>query len=870
MNLLEVFEELKSGEQGLTSKEALLRLQIFGQNKLPEAKSDGFIKIFFSQFKSPLIYILLGACFIVFLLAEFIDGFIILAVLILNAIVGTVQEGKAQNTLRALKKYTETSTAVLRDGKEVILTDKELVPGDIILLQEGAKIPADARLILANNLKIDESALTGESGPVHKTLEPDEKSLVARDMVFKGTSMLSGSGKAVVIYTGIKTAVGKIAKEIASIDAEMPLKKNIKSLSRWIIVSVAVVNILLFSLGVISGQNIKDLVLIMVSISVSMVPEGLPIVITLILAAGVWRMSKRNALVKKLQAVEALGQAEIIAVDKTGTITKNEMVVQKVFVDNALFKVEGIGYEPKGSVRINKELVEPLNHPGFIFAVKNAALCVDARVMFSEKEKQWQARGDPTEAALLVLSKKIGLNKDVLERESPSIVEFPFDYQLKMRASLRGIGKTSTLIVAGAPENILSISEKVWHSGKCCAFLKDEKEQLKDVFERMSEQGLRVVALAISERPQKRNPFNKLTFVSLFGMKDALRPEIKESVKKAQSAGVRVIMITGDYRVTAKAIASEAGIYKQGDKIIDGDQLEKTKDITSATIFARVTPSHKLKIINAFKAERKIIAMTGDGVNDAPSLVAADLGVSMGKIGTEVAKEASDIVLLDDNFESIISAIEEGRSIYKTIKKVILYLFSTSIGEVLVIAIGFSLGYPLVILPVQIIWLNFVTDGFLDIALASEPAEKMSSASKHIIDPLMILRMVLMAVPMAIGALIVFGLEPDLARARTTVLLTLAVFQWFNAWNCRSDKKSLFHNILSNKFLLFSTLAVIFLQALAVYHPFFQSILHTVPLALGDWALAIGIASSIILIEEARKFLSRSVERLGVLKKNAI
>ena len=878
-SILDVFETVKSNERGLSEKDASSRLKEYGLNKLPEAKSDGIFTIFLRQFKSPLIYILLLAGVGVFAMGETIDGVIILFVLIFNAIIGATQEGRAQNTLLALKKYTETKANVLRDDKEIIIADKDIVVGDIIILQEGEKVPADARVILSNNLKIDESAFSGESLPVNKISEAlNKKNLPVSDqknIIFKGTNILAGSGRAVVVAVGISTEMGKIAKEIVSIDTEIPLKKNMRDLSRAIIIVVVFLNIVLFISGLISGKGIKEMFATLVSLSVSIIPEGLPIVMTLILATGVWRMSKRNALVRRLQAVEALGQAEIIAVDKTGTITKNELVVQKLFVDNRFFDIGGMGYEPKGEIKVDNKLVEPLNHPELIFAVKNAALCAEARIAFLEKENRWITGGDPTEASLLVLAQKIGFHKNILAQESPLIVDFPFDYHLRYRASLRKINGKKLLIVVGAPENILKISKKIWHNGKNCNLLKEEKDKLENIFEKMSEEGLRVVAMGINDNPNRnilQEEIKEITFVGFFGMKDALRLEVPDAMSRAIGAGVRVVMITGDHKITARAIAKEAGIYKSGDEIITGDELEKISDkelskkIKNVSVFARVSPEHKLRIIKAFKISKKIVAMTGDGVNDAPSLISADLGVAMGKIGTEVAKEASDIVLLDDNFGSIISAIEEGRSIYKTIKKVILYLFSTSIGEVLTITGALFLGYPLPILPAQIIWLNFVTDGFLDVALAMEPKEKnlllekFKKSNKYLVDFLMAQRMFFMALPMMIGTLFIFKgfFETDLIKAQTMSFVVLAVFQWFNVLNCKSEEKSIFKtNPMSNKFLIGAITIVVALQLLAVYNPVMQNILHTVSLSGYDWLLIIATAFSIIVIEEIRKLFYR-------------
>ncbi len=877
--LSETFVALRSSEHGLSDAEAARRFQEYGPNKLPEAKIDSIAIIFLRQFQSPLIYILVAASAIIFAMGETIDGSIILAVLIFNALIGTTQEGKAKNALRALKKFVETKATVLREGKELIISDDEVVPGDIIILQEGEKVPADARIIISNNLKADEAAMTGESEPTHKIADTINKADLPaseqKNIVFKGTYILAGNGRAIVVATGIETVIGKISKEIEGIDTEIPLKTNIRDLSRLIIIAVASISASLFLLGIIVGKSAKEMFTTVISLSISIIPEGLPIVITLVLATGVWRMSKRNVLVKKLQAVEALGQARVIAVDKTGTITKNEMVIQKVYVDGKLFEVGGIGYEPKGDIQLNGSVIDSVNHPELIFAGKIAAFCANARVMFSEEKKIWRVTGDPTEAAMLVFAKKIGFNKEDLERESPIISEIPFDYKLKYHTTLHKMGDRAFLTVAGAPEVILGLSQKIWRGGENHHLSEKERQELESVFLTMSQEGLRVIAFGKnSNAPHilKQETIGDITFVGFFGMKDALRPEVADAMQKATSAGIRVVMITGDHKITAQAIAKEAGIYHDGDIILTGQDIDAFSDIelslklAKTSVFARVTPEHKLRIINAYKARGEIVAMTGDGVNDVPSLVAADLGVAMGKIGTEVAKEASDIVLLDDNFGGIVSAVEEGRSIYKTIKKVILYLFAGSASQVFTILGALFLGYPLPLLPAQIIWLNFVTDPFLGSALAMEPKEEgllrgnFEKPKKYLIDALMVKRVLLMALPMAMGTLYLFSghFQADITKAWTIALTTLAVGHWFNAWSCRHESKSLFQmNPFSNKFLVGATFTIIFFQLLAVYNPLMQKFLRTAPLELSEWLIIIPVAASIVLVEEIRKFFYR-------------
>jgi len=875
----DVYSELQTSEVGLSSQEAARRLAEDGANALPEAKPDSIFLIFIRQFQSPLIYILLVASAIVFLLGDTTDGMIILGVLLFNAVVGGIQEGRAQNTLRALKKYVETTATVIRDGIELQIPDYEVVRGDVVVLREGEKIPSDARIIAAQGLKIDEASLTGESEPVGKIAEDIHKNGLSpveqKNMVFKGTNIVTGNGQAVVVSTGIHTIIGTIAKEISVIDTEIPLKASIRYVSQAIIAVTGGISLVLFLLGLYRGEDFITIFTTVISLAVSVIPEGLPIVITLVLATGVWRMSKQNALVKKMQAVEALGQARIIAVDKTGTITKNELVVREVWTDGKTFEIGGVGYDPEGTVSVEHSVVDAANHPELLLVGKMAALSSSAHVFFSEAEKRWKVTGDPTEAAIRVFGEKVGFKKDDLLRESPLIAEIPFDYRLKYHASLFPIEGKNFLMVSGAPEEVLARSTRVQRGAHASELTSGDRKEIEEVLAKMSGRGLRVVALAMYDTFEKSlvpETIEKLTFVGFFGMQDILRPEVAGAMARATAAGIKVVMITGDHTLTARAIALEAGIWKSGDEVLTGAAIDNLSDdelkvrVAKVSVFARVTPEHKLRIITAYKRRGEIVAMTGDGVNDAPSLVAADLGVAMGKIGTEVAKEAADIVLLDDNFGSIIAAVEEGRSIYKTIKKVMLYLFSTSIGEALTIVVALVLGYPLPLLAAQIIWLNFVTDGFLDMALAMDPKEEgllsgsFERPKKYLVDGLMVRRMVLMSIPMMIGTLFLFQnyFETDIGKAWTVSLTVLAAFQWFNAWNCRSERESIFHaGFFSNKYLLGATGVVVCLQLLAVYHPFFQRFLSTVPLTLSEWAMILAVATSIIWIEEIRKFFFR-------------
>ena len=878
----EVLKQLKSHSSGLSRKEVQNRLLEHGLNKLPETKADSLWVVFGRQFKNPLIYVLLAASLIFFLLGEQVDGLIVLAVLIFNAIIGTVQEGRAQNTLAALKKFIETNTTVIREGRELIISDTEVVPGDIIVLQEGERVPADARVIEAHQLRIDEAALTGKSNPIYKKTDRiDQKSALADqvNMVFKGTHVLAGTGLAVVVATGIKTEIGQISKEIIGIDSSSPLKGKIEKLSRLIILVFSVVAVYLFCLAWLSDRNMLEAFEAIIAISVSVIPEGLPIVITLVLAAGVWRMGKRNALVKRLQAVEALGGAEVMAIDKTGTITKNELVVRELYVRGQHFRVTGVGYQPEGRVLLNDRPVQQEKWPELDRIAQAAAFAGSARLAYLEKEDRWRVAGDPTEAALQVFARKLGFPREKILKEKSIIQRIPFDYQAKYQAVIFEENQVNNLVVVGAPEVVLSFCSG-WRQGQQRLSLTAERRQeLIQAFQLMAEDGLRVLAFAEKEVTGSLVPSKmpRLDFLGFCGMRDAMRPEAARAVRKLQAAGIKVAMITGDYEAAARAVAREANIFLEGDQSLSGSELDQISNeelemkLNRVSVFARVTPEHKLRIVRAYRRRKEIIAMTGDGVNDAPSLIAADLGVAMGQLGTEVAKEAADIILLDDNLESIVTAVKEGRSIYRAIKRVILYLFGTSVGELLLIATAFMMRLPLPLIAAQIIWLNLVTDGFLDVALAFEPQE--SNLLKHrpqrkkqkLFDSLMGLRIILMSIPMVIGTVWVFNQyhEFDLVKARTMALITMAAFQWFNAWNCRSQTQSVFRmNPFSNRFLIGALTLVVLLQVLVIYHPGMQLVFRTTALTVNEWLLAISLAATVLIGEEMRKFIAAQMKKI--------
>ena len=884
-----VLEVLHSKTQGLSLGEIESRLAQYGPNKLMEKKVDSYFIIFLKQFLNPLIYVLLIAVFVMMFLGEYIDSIVVAIVLVLNAVIGAFQEGKAQNTLNALKKMQPIESVVRRGGQEQIIPAENLVPGDIVIINDGDQVPADCRILEATNLLVDESALTGESTPVDKNsqLLLKDKVQIAdmSNMIFKGTFIVRGLAQAIVVTTGINTEVGKISQELSSLSNSMPLKDKIDKLTKFIIGIAAVVIGLFFAIGIFYGYGLSEMFLVAVAVAVSVIPEGLPIVITLVLASGVWRMSKKNALVKKLQAVEALGQATIIAVDKTGTITKNELMVSSVYVDGAEYQVTGDGYNREGGVVFENGSLEEKN---ITLLAQIAIYCASAKTVFIEDKKIWRVTGDPTEASLLVFGEKLGFKKDIIEKTDPLVSEIPFSSDLKYHATLHKNKEANFVTVVGAPEVVIAKISFLNKSGSVVPITDQDREFLSEKVVQMSARGLRVLAASYNGQAEsvlQEDVLPPLTFAGFFGLQDVVRLEVKEAIKLAQKSNIKVVMITGDHRVTAEAIATSVGIFRTGDTVVEGVQLEDLsreelkKIVATATVFARVSPKHKLSIIEAFRARGEVVAMTGDGVNDALSLVAADLGVAMGQIGTEVAKEAADIILLDDNFSSIIAAVEEGRSIYRTIKKTIVYLLSTGIGEMLAIGGAVILGWPLPLLATQIIWLNFVTDGFLVVAFAAEPkdsdilSDSFTNKDASFITPASVVRMFLMGGVMMAGTLFLFskyinlGIAGDLSnevlvKAWTISLTTLAVFQWFNVWNCRSDKKSIFaQNPFSNLYLVLATMVVILLHMAIIYLPFLQNIFKTTALSLNEWGLIIVVASSILVVEEIRKLIVRSIKK---------
>lgn len=876
-----VLSYFKTSDRGLTSDRVEENKKKFGENVLSEGKKRSLTDILISQINNPLVYVLIIADIIVFLLQDYTDGLIILFIIVLNTVIGVIQEGKAENTLAALKKVIKTYATVIRNGREERIPDYEVVAGDILVLKDGDPVAADARIIECNTLKVNEASLTGESEPVIKKSNPISSAGIntpdQKNMLFKGTYVSSGLAKAVVVRTGIKTVIGQISKQLVHLKMDVPLKKNIHNLSKILLYIITVLSIVLFFYGIYGGYEVREMFVTVVAIAVSAIPESLPVVVTLVLSTGVWRMSQKNVLVKRLQAVEALGQANVIALDKTGTITKNQMTVEKVFVGGKTFEITGSGYDPKGYASLNGKKIDHKRHKDFDFLIKTSLFTSVSGIEYSESEKEWGLKyGDPTEAAILVLGKKFGYEKHEVEVQYPKLLELPFELETKHHSTVNKMDGKNVLSVVGSPDLILEKSTQVWQDGRSKKLSNSDLSKLKEELKQLTgEEGYRVLGIGIkmnSSLDVDPNDLPHLTFLGFIAIMDAIRPEVKKSVKSVTDAGMHVVMITGDQAETAKSIAKKVGIFRDGDVVLTGNEISEMTDekiidvLDHTTVFARVTPKDKLRIIEMYKKSGKIIAMTGDGVNDALSLVSANLGISMGKIGTEVAREASDIVLLDDKFGNLVEAAEEGRNIYWSIRKSVLYLLSTNFGELLVITIAIFAGLPLPLIAAQIIWLNLVTDTFLVASIAVDPKEEnllhesFKRPSKYLVDWFMGLRIILLGGVMTVFTLVMFlrYLESDIVKATTISLTILTVFQWYNIFNIRSHKDTIFSKkLFNNKYLIMSLFFTIGLHLFAIYHPFMQRILQTTGLNLKEWGIILVLGLSIVLVEEIRKIIYR-------------
>lgn len=890
-----VFEELKTSEEGLSSGEAEKRLKEYGKNELKEKEETSVFRLFLSQFKSILIAILIIASIVSALVGETVDAIVILFTVLLAGVLGFMQEYRAEKAIELLKSLTSPETVVIRDGTEKEIPSTELVPGDIILLQTGDRIPADARIIKEFNLKVDESSLTGESVPVQKntdalpaaTSEADRK-----NMVYAGTAVAYGRGRAVVTATGMKTSFGELAGLLGTIErSRTPLQKSLDKFGRWIGIATLIIVAFVAVLGVFSGFSPFDMFLWGVALAVAAIPEALPAVVTVGLGLGVRRMVRRNALVRKLPSVETLGATDVICSDKTGTLTQNKMTVEKIYINEQFLKVTGVGYNPEGKF-LNGDSEVPEDEKHLRILLLGAALCNDSNL--HEEGNGWKITGDPTEAALVVAAAKAGFEKSELDLKYPRLAEIPFSSENKRMTTLNKLedGPGSFLdskLVAfskGAPEVILASCTRIFLEGEIRALTPEQKQAISGQVKDLADQALRVMAFSFRPleedfSPEKlssgETPAEKIeedmVFSGLAGMRDPPREEVKAAIKTCEDAGIKTVMITGDHKITAAAIARELGILKENDLTLTGSELDSLEDsefeerVERVSVYARVYPAHKLRVVEALKKKGYIVAMTGDGVNDAPALKAADMGIAMGITGTDVSKEASSMILTDDNFASIVSAVEEGRNIFKNIKNFITYGLTAHIGEVLIVLIAILGWQILPLLAVQILWINLITDGLPPMALSVEPPDRglMKQKPRNVEEGLVTRREI--AAGLGLGGLItlqaliilVWALDSgfSISKLQTLIFTLIVISLMFNAFNWRSDRYSVFSlGFFTNRSLVYAVLTTVLLQLMVIYVPFLQFAFRTVPLSLSEWGVILALASTTLISMEVVKHLN--------------
>ena len=865
---------------GLDEDEAARRLSAHGRNELPEAAPLSPWRILGAQFSSLIIWVLIGAACVSGLLGEWIDAGAILAIVLLNGLLGFVQEYRAEQSLAALKTMAVTYARVMREGTRRTLSSTELVPGDIIDVEAGDHVPADARLIQAAAFRTQEAALTGESTPVEKTsmVLPDNDVPLAdqRNMLFMGTTVTGGKGRALIVATGSETELGRIATLMTTVAVEpTPLQRRLEQFGHVLLwLSLAIV-LVVFGLGLWRGEPLFEMFLTAVSLAVAAIPEGLPAIVTTTLALGVMRMVSRHALIRRLPAVETLGAATVICTDKTGTLTKNEMTVTRLAVDGLVCNVTGDGYARGGEI-----IGGDSRTGGLRDLLWSALLCNGSSLRAAEVG--WTVVGDPTEGALLVVGGKAGWRKEDLEGAHPLLGEIPFDSERKMMTMVRRSEGRAVAYVKGAPDVLLGRCDSYMTSAGEVAPLTDAtRRSILSVNQQFAQQALRVVALARRVLDPEPAAFEsdgierELVFLGLAAMKDPLRPEAKQAVERCRSAGIKTVMITGDHKETALAIGREAGFASDSTHALSGLELNGLSDedlsarVREVSVYARVSAEHKLRIVRAWRAQGAVVAMTGDGVNDAPAVREADIGIAMGLTGTDVTKDASDMVVTDDNFASIAAAVEEGRSIYENIRKSVHYLLSCNLSEVLVMLGSTLLGWPLPLLPIHILWINLVTDGFPALALAVDPKDPdvmkrpPRDPQAPLLDRQRFMRVCVQGAVMAAATLAVFGIalsimNDEVTFARTMTFTTLVLIQFLHAFTCRHDRFSLFQiGVTTNRMLVVAVFISALLQAGIVLSPWGQEIFRVVPLRPDEWWLIAGFGVLPFLVMELWKAWNR-------------
>ena len=909
----EVLKKLDSGfEEGLPNKEAAERLEKYGPNQLAEGKKTTFWEMVYEQLNNFVIIMLIVAAVISALLGEVVDAGAIIAIVVLNTVMGVIQDSRAQQELEALKKMASPEAQVLRDGHRVSLPARELVPGDIVFLETGNYVPADVRLIEAINLKIEEAALTGESVPVEKnaaSVMDSEATLGDRkNTAFSGTVVTYGRGKGIVVSTGMHTQIGLIATMLQSVeDEDTPLQRRLDELGKTLGWATLAISGLVFLSGLIEGGDILEMFMVAVSLAIAAVPEGLPAVVTISLALGMREMVKKHALIRRLSSVETLGSATVICSDKTGTLTQNAMTVTRIWVDGKALEVTGGGYTPTGDFLDDGRKVDIHNFPGISTALWVGALNNDSQLeeVLEEGSKVFRIIGDPTEGSILVAAAKAGAQAEILNVAYPRSGEVPFDSERKRMVTVhavkepvkddlspfKGNNKKESYVIAvkGAPDVVLKLCNRVQKMDNTHETLSDKKrEEITAANDEMTKDALRVLGMAyrvVSAKPDEVDSESlekDLIFSGLVGMIDPAREEVKPALMKAIGAGIRTIMITGDYPNTAKAIAESIGLMRPGHKVRTGADVDAMTEkalqgeVDEIDVFARVSPEHKMRIVNALRAQDHVVAMTGDGVNDAPAIKAADIGVAMGITGTDVAKETADMVLTDDNYASIVSAVEQGRVIYSNIRKFVYFLISCNMAEIMIIFIptmfgrflfpdAAALGLLSPLEPIQLLWLNLVTDGAPALALGTEKGDpdimdqQPRPAKEPIINRLMVIGVIVQTIAITLTTLIAFAIglkQPDPRYAETLAFTTLVFSELIRAFTSRSERTPILKvGVFSNKWMNWAVLGSGALMLLVLYVPFLQKIFNTVSLGWTEWKLIIPLFLVPSVAAEAAKYI---------------
>jgi P-type Ca2+ transporter type 2C len=875
LSVEETFSYFQTPHTGLTSAEAARRLAEYGTNELQAGKRISPWTILLSQFKNVLIIILMVATVISAFLGHEIEAAAIAVIVLFAVLLGFLQEYRAERAIEALRRMAAPTATVIRDDEEEEIPTRDLVPGDVILLRAGDRVPADVRLAEAVNLQVEESALTGESVPVEKqtaTLPQGDSAIGDRkNMAYAGTAATYGRGRAIVVGTGMDTEFGKIATMLQTIESsETPLQKNLDKVGNQLVKATFVLVALVVILGLFRGQPFIEMLIFGVALAVAVVPEALPAVVTISLAIGVQKMVKRHALMRSLPAVETLGSTTVICSDKTGTLTKDEMTVRKIYSAGRILDISGAGYDPHGSFSLNGIDVEPAD--SVIQMLQAAALASDAHIVHNKADNQWEVEGDPTEGAMVVAAAKAGLHKADLDAQFPRVNEIPFSSETKRMTTLHNMGDSITGYSKGAPEIILN---------SCSMVLTGEGEETLDAAARdvildaargMAGDALRVLAVASRRTATLKNAEEEMTFLGLMGMIDPPRPEAKEAIQTCEQAGIKVVMITGDHPITAEAVARELGLIKTG-RVITGLELEKMDDaeldreVESIEVYARVSPAHKLRVVTALQKKDHVVAMTGDGVNDAPALKKADIGIAMGITGTDVTKEAAAMTLTDDNFASIVAAVEEGRGIYGNIKKYLMYLLAANIGEIGLMAGATLFGMPMPLTAVQILYVNLATDGPPALALAVDPygedimRRKPRNPGSGIFTRPVVSLMLIGGLWSTIVNLGFFQWSINSGRSieesMTMIFVTLILIEFFKAYCFRSDRVTVFRRTFENNWLNLSILGGFLVLVLIVYLPFLHEPFRTFSLTFSDWTDVLLISVTILPVLEFSKWLVR-------------